>query len=425
MTAAHAIVTSPEPLAVRAGWEDLHVHAPVLAATISDYLDQIAVSLRPATIDAVNDDLFRFARFLHDRHPDVVRVRDVTRRHIEGFKIDLVTVPTRNGSPPKNATVRRCLSMLRMFFTRICEWDWPDAPARVPMFLGDLPREDEPLPRFLDDGEFTQLMRVVHADTDPLRRLTLELLARTGMRVSELCGLDTDAMVRIGDTHWLRIPIGKLRNDRYVPLHPQLVELITNWKTITPAGTSGRLLTKHGEPISRHTVARMCNTIARRAGIGHVHPHRFRHTLATQAINRGMSLDAIAALLGHRSLDMTRRYARIANRTVAAEYERVTANVEALYDDTVDLAPDIEGPAMRLLRAEHHRMLANGYCERPALLDCRYESICETCAHFSTNLEFHPVLLRQRDHAREHHQHTRADLFDQLLRQHPLTGSPG
>ena len=49
MTAAHAIVTSPEPLAVRAGWEDLHVHAPVLAATISDYLDQIAVSLRPAT----------------------------------------------------------------------------------------------------------------------------------------------------------------------------------------------------------------------------------------------------------------------------------------------------------------------------------------------------------------------------------------
>jgi hypothetical protein len=138
----------------------------------------------------------------------------------------------------------------------------------------------------------------------------------------------------------------------------------------------------------------MCNVIARRAGVSHLHPHRFRHTLATQAINRGMSLDAIAALLGHRSLDMTRRYARIANKTVAAEYARVTANVEALYAAPLDA--ESEGPTMRLLRAEHHRLLANGYCTRPAQLDCRYESICETCAHFDTGIEFHAILIRQR-----------------------------
>jgi integrase len=43
------------------------------------------------------------------------------------------------------------------------------------------------------------------------------------------------------------------------------------------------------------------------AGLPHIHPRQLRHTLATQAINRGMSLEAIAALLGHRSLDMTLR----------------------------------------------------------------------------------------------------------------------
>ena len=48
------------------------------------------------------------------------------------------------------------------------------------------------------------------------------------MRAGELTGLDADAMVRIGHAHWLRIPIGKLRNDRYVPLHPQPVELLTD-----------------------------------------------------------------------------------------------------------------------------------------------------------------------------------------------------
>lgn len=56
----------------------------------------------------------------------------------------------------------------------------------------------------------------------------------------------------------------------------------------------------------------------------------FRHTLATQDINRGMSLEAIAAKLGHRGLDMTLRYAKIANRTVAEEYFAVTDQVDAL-----------------------------------------------------------------------------------------------
>jgi site-specific recombinase XerD len=417
MTAAHALDVA-DPRRVRPGWEQINDHAPTMAATMNEYLDQIAVSLRPTTIEAANSDLLRFARFLHTNHPELVCVNGIARRHIEAFKIDLVTVPTRLGTPPKTATVRRCLTMLRMFFTRITEWDWPDAPARVPMFLGDLPREDEPLPRFLDDGEYSQLMAVVEADTDPLRRLVLELLARTGMRVSELCALEADALVHMGNAPWLRIPIGKLRNDRYIPLHPLLVELIEHRQATAPADNTGRLLTKNGQPISRHTVTRMCHLVARRAGISHLHPHRFRHTLATQSINLGMSLDAIAALLGHRSLDMTRRYARIANHTVAAEYARVTAQVEALYTGE-NLTPDSEGPAMRLLRAEHHRLLANGYCQRPAVLDCRYESICETCVHFATSIEFHPVLIRQRDHARSHHQPTRADIIDQLLQQTP------
>ena len=51
--------------------------------------------------------------------------------------------------------------------------------------------------------------------------------------------------------------------------------------------------------------------------------------MATEAINRGMSLEAIAAMLGHRSLDMTLRHAKIANRTVADEYFAVTDHVDA------------------------------------------------------------------------------------------------
>jgi integrase/recombinase XerD len=60
-----------------------------------------------------------------------------------------------------------------------------------------------------------------------------------------------------------------------------------------------------------------------------VTPHQLRHTLATQTINRGMSLEAIAALLGHKSVRMTMVYVKISNRTVADECFKVAEQVEA------------------------------------------------------------------------------------------------
>jgi integrase len=75
----------------------------------------------------------------------------------------------------------------------------------------------------------------------------------------------------------------------------------------------------------------MVATTAKKAGIGTVHPHQLRHTFATQAINRGMRLEAIAALLGHRSLEMTLTYARITDRVVADEYASVCEQIDRLY----------------------------------------------------------------------------------------------
>jgi integrase len=77
----------------------------------------------------------------------------------------------------------------------------------------------------LADRDAARLMAAARASTEPRDRLVVELLARTRMRAGELADLDADAVVRIGAGHWLRIALGKLRNDRYVPLHPQLVEL--------------------------------------------------------------------------------------------------------------------------------------------------------------------------------------------------------
>jgi len=194
----------------------------------------------------------------------------------------------------------------------------------------------------------------------PFDRIAIEILARTGLRVGEFLDLTVDAVVQIGSGYWLRVPLGKLHNDRYVPLHPQLKQLIDEWVAARPSGLAGKWLwMQNGRRITRARVSAALNRATDTAGLDHVTPHQLRHTLATQAINRGMSLEALAALLGHKNLSMTLVYARIADRTVADEYFRVSQQVEALYDQPAELPADLEGTEMRKLRGEmHRRMLA-------------------------------------------------------------------
>ena len=284
------------------------------------------------------------------------------------------------------------------------------------MFPGDLPRQDHPLPKALDDAAATKLLRAAQAQSRLLVRVTIEVLLRTGLRVSEFTALSADAVVQIGAAPWLHVPVGKLREDRYLPLHPQLVQLIADYRTAhVPSGHPLLLPRENGRALDRHTVTRFINKAGAAAGLPHIHPHQLRHTLATQAINRGMSLEAIAAMLGHRSMDMTLRYAKIANRTVADEYFAVTDQVDALYATAEPLPADAIGPKMARLRREHHRLLGNGHCTRPAELDCAFEAICENCSFFQTSIEFRPTLQAQHDDAAAKGQQHRADLFGRLL----------
>ena len=183
-----------------------------------------------------------------------------------------------------------------------------------------------------------------------------------------------------------------------------------------PPSRSGRLIERDdGKPFDRRTVHRYVVAVAKRAGVGHVHPHQLRHTLATQAINRGMSLEAIAALLGHRSMRMTLTYARISDRTIADEYFRVTQAVEDNYRTAQPLPAEATGPNMRRLAADHRRLLGNGHCTRPVTLDCQFETICERCGFYDTGPQFIEILRRQHTDAIDHSDHDRAQIFTGLL----------
>lgn len=405
-------------------WDELTAKAPILVTTMRRYLDQCLLSLRPSSVACFDTTFRQFATMLVATNPPVLRVADINREHIEAYKTFLATRPGYHGRQLSKTTLGMRLGHLHTFFTRIIEWDYEDVPARIPVYASDRPRLDKPLPKFLDDAQAVAFMNAARQLPDPLDRLMVIALARTGMRRGELLGLTVDAVVQIGTGYWLRTPVGKLHTDRYIPLHPQLKDLLDEWVANRPDWqATSLLLTDRGRPIPPTRVDNAVQKAATAAGIGHVHPHQLRHTLATQAINRGMSLEAIAALLGHHDLSMTMVYARIADRTVAAEYFAVTEKIEALYDQAAHapgqhavLPADAAGQNMRVLRNETvKRLLGNGYCGRPRELDCQYETICESCTMFFTTIAHRHTIEAQRDDAAKQGHDRRRDVYDAVL----------
>ena len=283
LSPAHAtevVLTEPDRR-----WLTLQATCPQLTATSRRYLEQLSISLSASSVRVADQTLRGFCTFLTEKHPLVSTFAQVGRPEIEDYKKYLVAGPGQklDTSATPN-TVRQRLGCIRTFFDRIIEWDWPEAPARTPIFSIDLPIIDDPLPKFLDDAQAAAPLR---ADPDPLHRLVIHLMLRTGLRAGEVGSLTSDAIVTMRDGHWLRVPVGKLHNDRYIPLHPHLLELLTDWRSRHDDHGTALLLTRDGKPMNLGRISRIVTVIATDAHIGHVHPHQLRHTFATQAVTAG------------------------------------------------------------------------------------------------------------------------------------------
>src|SRR5262249_53786266 len=129
-----------------------------------------------------------------------------------------------------------------------------------------------------------------------------------------------------------------------------------------------------------------------------VTPHQLRHTYATSLVNAGMSLQALMALLGHVSAEMTLRYAALAAPAIRTAYEEAMNKARARL--TLPIAPagkPIIPDPVEWLRGEMLKTrVAHGYCSRQLAAEaCPYANICEQCDNYVTATEFIPQLQAQ------------------------------
>ena len=280
----------------------------------------------PETLRAYELDLLKLLRFLQEflgREPEEIRPEDVDPLAVRSFLAAL----TRDGLGKRSQG--RTLSAVRSLFRYACrEGLLPANPAQTVR----TPKYPKHLPRHLRPGEVENLIEAPTAglpaadfgDGSPLAlrdRALLEVLYASGLRVSELVGLDwqdVDLSSRV-----LRV-LGKGRKERMVPFGRQAADALRAWLDVweaVRAQVAGRKGDDNSEPVflnrlggrlTDRSVRRVIDRWVDQAAVARgVHPHTLRHTFATHLLENGADLRTIQELLGHSSLSTTQKYTHL------------------------------------------------------------------------------------------------------------------
>lgn len=282
--------------------------SPEDVAAIERFLDRLWMErgLSKNTQASYRSDLALFARWLRPQGLELVRAQE---GHIHGYFAE------RSRSSGFGARSQaRLLSALRQFYrTLLMEGQRNDDPtARL-----ESPKMPRRLPKTLSEGEVESLIQAPDVAT-PLGlrdRAMLELLYASGLRVSELVGLE---LPRVNIEHGVVQVLGKGGRERLVPMGEWAMDWIRKYLAVArPDLVAGKatdclFVTARGEAMTRHNFWHLIRRHANAAGIvSALSPHTLRHAFATHLLEHGADLRAVQSLLGHADLSTTQIYTHV------------------------------------------------------------------------------------------------------------------
>ncbi|TRZ96511.1 tyrosine recombinase XerC [bacterium] len=219
----------------------------------------------------------------------------------------------------RNRTVNRHLSTLRSFFKFLCREGYLKT---NPMLSLLSPKQEKYLPTFLTEEEITKLIEAAFKkDERGLRdRAVLETFYSTGIRISELSGLDIDDMDFIGGI--VKV-MGKGKKERIVPIGDQAIATVREYLNKRRRDSQALFLNKNGKRITTRGIRNIVGKYLRLAGLRHgISAHSLRHSFATHLLNRGADLRSVQELLGHANLSTTQIYTHLTTERLKNVYDK-------------------------------------------------------------------------------------------------------
>jgi integrase/recombinase XerD len=309
-------------------------------AQVDRYLDFVSARARPNSVLAAGYDLKVFFSVVA-KEPGEVTAKDVLE-FITEQRGDRGVVRLADGESGLSArTIQRRLSSISGLFGFLLACDEVDTNP-VPRGLSNrkrsrtdrgtpLVRTPRTLPTILEPGEVDELVGACRRWRD---RAMVEAMVFGALRRAEVLGLRFDDL-KVKDRR-VFIADGKGGHQRIVPVSARFFDSVAHYlRHERPKATAtDRLFVvlkgpNTGKPLSLKGLDQLIVSARDRAGLAHCTCHELRHTCLTRLREAGMSLEAIQAQAGHRSIESTRIYLHLSNDWLADEYLRASDAIDA------------------------------------------------------------------------------------------------
>ncbi|MDH7511501.1 MAG: tyrosine recombinase XerC [Clostridiales bacterium] len=274
---------------------------------LSQFLDYLRHERNASshTISSYRRDLGQLGAYLEEHRLALSRVDNI---HIRGFMAEL------HERKLKKSSLARKLAAVRSFFQFCVKKGWlAGNPARIVA----TPKQDKRVPSFLSEEEMADFLETPRSDK-PLGlrdRAILELLYATGIRVSELVGINQEdvnfkeRLIRVrgkGKKERL-VPFGRIAGERMTDYLGARLALLKG-----EAGEKALFVNYQGRRLTARSVERIVDKYIRLAAVRRkISPHSLRHSFASHLLSRGADLRVIQELLGHESLATTQKYTHL------------------------------------------------------------------------------------------------------------------
>lgn len=268
------------------------------------------------TIEGYGRDLAQLSSYLNEHG---IELKEANNIIIRGFMADLYE------KGMKKSTAARKLASIRSFFQFCIRKKWlEDNPAKVLV----TPKQDKAVPSFLSEEQMAHFLDLPRSEKvlDLRDRAILEFLYATGLRVSELVGIDN------GDINFQELLVrvkGKGKKERIVPFGKSAEKSLRSYLRKRREINQGKIspeavfLNFKGGRLSSRSVERVVDKYIKRAALKRkISPHSLRHSFASHLLSRGADLRVIQELLGHESLATTQKYTHLDLRHLIDVYKK-------------------------------------------------------------------------------------------------------
>ena len=280
---------------------------------IDPFLSHLEVvrPLSPHTISSYRRDLDSFFTFLKEKHKSWEEVQD---HHIRGF----VAQERRRGLSARS--IQRALSSIRSFFNYLLD---EEVVETNPAANISSPKSAQLLPKALDTDLVKRLLDFKpQGDIEIRDKAMVELLYSSGLRLSELCGLNMES-ISIKERS-CRV-VGKGNKTRDLPVGEKAIQSLRDWllvrENISSDANKALFLNKNGKRISTRSVQLRLERLSKKRGLPMVNPHMLRHSFASHILESSGDLRAVQEMLGHSDIGTTQIYTKLDFQHLSKVYD--------------------------------------------------------------------------------------------------------